>query len=64
MTERYCIKPDFASAQRHLRAALDALATDPDDYDKAAVNLIWADVLDATLRLETMIGQAQAGGKD
>lgn len=48
--------PDFASAQRHLRAALEALSTDPDDYDKAAVNLIWEDVLDATERLDKMIG--------
>lgn len=47
--------PDFASAQRHLRAALEALSTDPDDYDTAAVNLIWEDVLDATERLEKMI---------
>ena len=61
MTERYCIKPDFAGAQRQLRAALDTLATDPDDYDKAAVNLIWEDVLDATLRLETMIGSSTSG---
>lgn len=50
------VAPDFASAQRHLRAALKALSTDPDDYDKAAVNLIWEDVYEATLRLETMIG--------
>lgn len=50
------VAPDFASAQRHLRAALEALSTDPDDYDKAAVNLIWEDVYEATLRLETMIG--------
>lgn len=48
--------PDFTSAQRHLRAALEALSTDPDVYDKSAVNSIWEDVLDATERLEKMIG--------
>ena len=48
--------PDFNSARHHLRAALEALSTDPDDYDRAAVNLIWEDVLDATERLEKMIG--------
>lgn len=38
------------------RAALEALSTDPDVYDKSAVNSIWEDVLDATERLEKMIG--------
>jgi hypothetical protein len=48
--------PDFASARHYLRAALVALSTDPDEYDNAAVNLIWEDVHEATLRLETMLG--------
>lgn len=50
------VVPDLVTAQRHLRAALEALSTDPDDYDKAAINLIWQDVLDATERLENMLG--------
>lgn len=49
-------RAELAAAQRHLRAALEALSTDPDEYDNAAVNLIWEDVLDATERLEKMIG--------